>query len=98
MRSALMTPAARELLTRIDELHPLDRDSLFNALAGWLLGRLAGADLWAELRELDFDGECKLGDYIVRWLTDEGEACDADEVLAAIHQRRAAKESNHAAH
>lgn len=94
----MSSPLIRELVARIDELHPLDRDSLFDALAGVLLARLDGADLWDELRELDGEGECSLAHYVIKWLADEEEADDADEVLAEIHQRRAAREGNHAAH
>lgn len=94
----MSSPLIRELMARIDELHPLDRDSLFDALAGVLLARLDGADLWDELRELDGEGECSLAHYVINWLADADEACDADEVLAAVHRRRAAREGNHAPH
>jgi hypothetical protein len=94
----MSSPLIRELIARIDELHPLDRDSLFEALAGVLLARLDGADLWAELRELDGEGECSLARYVINWLSDDDAECDADDVLAAVQRRRAAREGNHAAH
>jgi hypothetical protein len=78
------TPVARELLTRLDALHPIDRDSVLAALEEKLLDEMEADNLWRELVDRYEACDCDLPMLFVQWMKDDGDDQNREYVLTEL--------------